>query len=211
MTAQQQREPHWLRPAPTVLPFTQVRVHGQLQTQFDQEAYTRSLTAIPSRELLDHLEHLRFLAVEFSDHPKGGDSRKVAEIRISELVAECARRQRLIATGDDLAPRWPERRDLGDRIRAVKVAWPIDRMVTELMGVRLERSGNKDRRKGLCPIHQERTPSFYIDVTKGTFKCFGCGEGGDVIDLAGIQFGFDRTIDKIECLERWAGIKGTSA
>jgi DNA primase len=35
--------------------------------------------------------------------------------------------------------------------------------------------------KGLCPFHQERTPSFNVNPDKGFFKCFGCGVGGDVI------------------------------
>jgi DNA primase len=34
--------------------------------------------------------------------------------------------------------------------------------------------------KGLCPFHQERTPSFNVNADKGIFKCFGCGAGGDV-------------------------------
>src|SRR5215831_2206170 len=35
--------------------------------------------------------------------------------------------------------------------------------------------------KGLCPFHQERTPSFNVNRDKGFFKCFGCGAGGDVV------------------------------
>ena len=35
--------------------------------------------------------------------------------------------------------------------------------------------------KGLCPFHQEKTPSFNVNPDKGIFKCFGCGVGGDVI------------------------------
>jgi DNA primase len=34
--------------------------------------------------------------------------------------------------------------------------------------------------KGLCPFHQEKTPSFNVNPDKGMFKCFGCGVGGDV-------------------------------
>lgn len=33
---------------------------------------------------------------------------------------------------------------------------------------------------GLCPFHQEKTPSFTVSVEKGLYYCFGCGEGGDV-------------------------------
>ena len=35
--------------------------------------------------------------------------------------------------------------------------------------------------KGLCPFHQERTPSFNVNGDKGFFKCFGCGAGGDAV------------------------------
>ena len=37
--------------------------------------------------------------------------------------------------------------------------------------------------KGLCPFHDERTPSFNVRPAVGRYHCFGCGEGGDVIDF----------------------------
>lgn len=36
---------------------------------------------------------------------------------------------------------------------------------------------------GLCPIHSEKTPSFWIYEDKGKFHCYGCNAGGDAIDL----------------------------
>ena len=37
--------------------------------------------------------------------------------------------------------------------------------------------------KGLCPFHGEKTPSFHVNREKGFFHCFGCGVGGDVLQL----------------------------
>ncbi|HEY9870782.1 MAG TPA: CHC2 zinc finger domain-containing protein, partial [Candidatus Obscuribacterales bacterium] len=42
----------------------------------------------------------------------------------------------------------------------------------------LKRAGKEHR--GLCPFHAEKTPSFHVNPDKGIYKCFGCGEGGDV-------------------------------
>lgn len=46
--------------------------------------------------------------------------------------------------------------------------------------VMLKRAGSGTL-KGLCPFHDEKTPSFQVTPSRGFFHCFGCGEGGDVI------------------------------
>ena len=38
----------------------------------------------------------------------------------------------------------------------------------------------RDSMKGLCPFHDEKSPSFHVRPNHGHFHCFGCGEGGDV-------------------------------
>src|SRR4051794_3153454 len=62
-------------------------------------------------------------------------------------------------------------------VEAVKSAAEILPLVEDY--VRLRKAGGTY--KGLCPFHQERTPSFTVSPARGTFKCFGCGEGGDAI------------------------------
>ena len=47
--------------------------------------------------------------------------------------------------------------------------------------VHLKRMGQNF--KGLCPFHDEKTASFTVSPSRQTFKCFGCGEGGDVYDF----------------------------
>lgn len=64
--------------------------------------------------------------------------------------------------------------------------------VTELVGqyVDLKRAGTNY--KGLCPFHQERTPSFIVSPERQTFHCFGCGKGGNVftflMEMDGVTF-----------------------
>jgi len=71
--------------------------------------------------------------------------------------------------------------------------------------VSLEKAGSSYR--GLCPFHEERTPSFYVNPEKKFFHCFGCGAGGDVIE-------FVKKIENvsfIEAVQRVAEICGVSS
>ncbi|MBA2489692.1 MAG: DNA primase [Chloroflexi bacterium] len=56
--------------------------------------------------------------------------------------------------------------------------------LAELIGesVDLRKSGASF--KGLCPFHGEKTPSFYVTPARETWKCFGCGRGGDIFSFA---------------------------
>ncbi len=55
--------------------------------------------------------------------------------------------------------------------------------IVEIVGqyMQLRRAGRSYT--GRCPFHKERTPSFHVSAERGTYKCFGCGEGGDVFSF----------------------------
>jgi len=60
--------------------------------------------------------------------------------------------------------------------------------------------------KGLCPFHDERTPSFHVRPGVGRWHCFGCGEGGDVISFVQKIDGMGFT-DAVEYLADRAGVQ----
>lgn len=66
---------------------------------------------------------------------------------------------------------------LPQTINAIKDAARIEEVVGDY--VRLKRSGSN--LKGVCPFHDERTPSFMVSPAKGIYKCFGCGKAGDSV------------------------------
>ncbi|POX39501.1 DNA primase [Streptomyces sp. Ru73] len=67
-----------------------------------------------------------------------------------------------------------------DDVRAVRDAVPIDAVVSEYLQLRNAGGGNL---KGLCPFHDEKSPSFHVSPAKGLYHCFGCQEGGDTVDF----------------------------
>ena len=62
------------------------------------------------------------------------------------------------------------------QIREVKEATDI----VEVIGSRLELKHSGSHYKGLCPFHSEKSPSFFVSEQMQRYKCFGCGETGDV-------------------------------
>jgi DNA primase len=64
--------------------------------------------------------------------------------------------------------------------------------MVDLVGTRTElRRAGVNRHEGLCPFHDERTPSFGIDPTQKLFYCFGCSEGGDAFRFVQMTEGLD--------------------
>ncbi|CAG6393020.1 DNA primase [Streptomyces cocklensis] len=88
-----------------------------------------------------------------------------------------------------------------DDVKAVRDAVPIDAVVSEYLQLKNAGGGNL---KGLCPFHDEKSPSFQVSPSKGLFHCFGCGEGGDTL-------AFVMKVDHLsftEAVERLAGQAG---
>jgi len=63
-------------------------------------------------------------------------------------------------------------------VREVRDASQIADVIGEYLQLRSAGGGNL---KGLCPFHDEKSPSFNVTPARGMYYCFGCGEGGDVI------------------------------
>jgi DNA primase len=90
----------------------------------------------------------------------------------------------------------------GDSIERVKEAADIVEVVSAYTDLR--RSGT--RFSGLCPFHDERTPSFSIDPAAKLYHCFGCGVGGDVIKFVEEQEGLSFP-DAVESLADRYGVE----
>jgi DNA primase len=65
-----------------------------------------------------------------------------------------------------------------DDIDAVKERTDLVKLVSQHLSLK---KGGADRLVGLCPFHQEKTPSFGVSPGKQVYYCFGCGKGGDAI------------------------------
>jgi DNA primase len=68
-----------------------------------------------------------------------------------------------------------------DSIQQVRERASIEQVIVEA-GVQLKSAGG-GRLKGLCPFHDEKTPSFNVNPANGYYMCFGCGESGNVISF----------------------------
>lgn len=99
---------------------------------------------------------------------------------------------------------------MAGRIRESDIAAVRDRnRIDDIVGeyVSLRRAGG-GALKGLCPFHDEKTPSFNVRSTHGTFHCFGCGEGGDVIAFL-MKIDHLSFVEAVERLAERSGIQLT--
>ena len=88
-----------------------------------------------------------------------------------------------------------------DQVEEVRARSDIVAVIGEF--IPLKRAG-KDYR-ALCPFHEEKTPSFYVAPSKGFYKCFGCGESGDLFSFVMKRMGLDFT-EAVKYAGRKAGV-----
>ncbi|MBK7820525.1 MAG: DNA primase [Tessaracoccus sp.] len=87
-------------------------------------------------------------------------------------------------------------------IAAVRERSRIEDVVGSYVALRNAGGGSL---KGLCPFHDEKTPSFQVTPSRGFYYCFGCGEGGDVITFLQRQQNLS-FVEAIQVLADRAGI-----
>ena len=77
--------------------------------------------------------------------------------------------------------------------------------LSDLVGRRVKLVPKGGRLAGLCPFHNEKTPSFYVNDSEGFYHCFGCGANGDMItwlrETDGLEF-----IEAVRQLSEMAGL-----
>lgn len=78
--------------------------------------------------------------------------------------------------------------------------------IADIIGARVKLKKAGHNFKGLCPFHNEKTPSFIVSPERQIFHCFGCGKGGSIFDFV-MEYEHIDFIEALEMLAEKAGVK----
>jgi hypothetical protein len=122
-----------------------------------------------------------------------GEIAKQAERRL------CSRQFRMRSNTD-------QDEDFRARFDAMRVADIVDAIQT--LGTPLRKRGREWW--GLCPFHQERTPSFAVSMEKGVWRCHGCHRGGDLVSFV-MEHRHVNAVEALRFLEEIINVRGITA
>jgi DNA primase len=88
---------------------------------------------------------------------------------------------------------------MGEDVEKLKQRWPLLDYLQKQNWV-AQPAGYDSEFVGLCPLHEETQPSFYVNARKNLFYCHGCGQGGDVIRFVELSrhLSFRETLSYLE-------------
>lgn len=165
--------------------------------------------------LLRERECRQFDLADLDSHPDGWafapESRAFLVWSIRQLNEELARRKRLAGTHG--APAMPSLRDRREELAEIKRRVSILDFLHHAaplgeLAKGLERRGRHDV-WCCCPLphHTESTPSFHVDEARDVWHCFGCGQGGDLFELARHLWGIGEFYEVVSRLRFAAGLE----
>ncbi len=134
------------------------------------------------------------------------ESRDFIHHKLTEINTVLEERRNV--RGSVWAPKWPTNRTSRKiELELIKQGVDLVEFVQRVTPTRLRRAGRQW--VGLCPFHQERTPSFYVDQAKGLWHCKGaCQRGGDIFTFAMLVFNITEFRDAVTFLSPIAGAGG---
>jgi hypothetical protein len=126
------------------------------------------------------------------------------EHHLAEIAQQADRRlrARLYRRQSDSRPH----EDFRARFDAMRLADIVDAIQT--LGTPLQKCGREWW--GVCPFHQERTPSFAVNAEKGVWRCHGCQRGGDLVAFT-MQQRHLNAVEALRFLEVLVDVPGVAA
>ena len=179
----------------------------------DHNEYAQELRYLTVAQLEDTLEIKRWQVID--PQASSDASRYFFAGQIEAIITELERRRALLKnhSRDPLAPGWKGGSIAShrDRIERIKQRWPLDLFLQQSLGCKLIKRSNGSYVTN-CPFpnHDDKTPSFKVNVAKSYGYCFGCQRGGDVIEIARWYLNTSSFMETLVALEKEGDIHDRS-